>query len=443
MRLTAKRRRTVFAATAATLALTTAGCLGSSDEGGGGGEGGGGEDDGVVEILATTDPLVFEGLKTKIEAEAEAAGIEVNLERVDNINQLILTRVQAGTPPDIAVIPQPGVIKQIVDRGEGVELTDDIVPADAIEDMTPGTLEAGQIDGKQYGLMISMNVKSLVFYNKPAWEEAGYEAPETLDDLATLTEQIKSDGGTPWCFGIESGTATGWPATDWFEDLIMRYGGAETYQQWVENEVKFDSEVVRQAADFLETNVMAEGSVPGGRDSIASVAFGDAEDTMWEDEPGCWMLKQGNFIVSADFMPQDVVDNVDERIGVFGFPPAEAGGENPVMGGGDLATLLQDNEDSRAMMEILANVDLGVEAAPNSSFISPHTEFDASLYPSDLTRQIADVAYQADPFLFDGSDLMPGEVGAGSFWKEMTAWISGQQDLDTTLTNIDDSWPSS
>jgi alpha-glucoside transport system substrate-binding protein len=441
MRLTAKRRRTAFAATAAALALTTTGCLGSDDDGGGGGESGG--DDGVVEILATTDPLVFDGLKAKVEEEAEAAGIEVDMQRVDNINQLILTRIQAGDPPDIAVIPQPGVIKQIVDRGEGVELTDDIVPADLIADMTPGTLEAGQIDGTQYGLMISMNVKSLVFYNKQAWDKAGYEAPETLDDLAALTEQIKSDGGTPWCFGIESGTATGWPATDWFEDLIMRYGGADVYNQWVTNEVKFDSDVVRQAADFLETNVLAEGSVPGGRGSIASVAFGDAEDTMWEDDPGCWMFKQGNFVVSADFMPQDVVDNVDERIGVFGFPPAEAGGENPVLGGGDLATLLEDNEDSRAMMEILAGVELGTTAAPESSFISPHTEFDTSLYPSELTRQIADVAYQADPFLFDGSDQMPGEVGAGSFWKEMTAWISEQQDLDTTLTNIDDSWPSS
>jgi alpha-glucoside transport system substrate-binding protein len=440
MRLTSRRHRAALGITAFAMALTTTGCLGSDDGGGGAG---GGDDDGVVDILATTDPLVFDGLKAKIEEEAEAAGIEVNVERVDNINQLILTRIQANDPPDIAVIPQPGVIKQIVDRGKAIELTDDIVPADALSDMTPGTLEAGQIDGTQYGLMISMNVKSLVFYNKQAWDEAGYEAPETLEDLAALGEQIKSEGGTPWCFGIESGAATGWPVTDWFEDLIMRYGGTDTYQQWVENEVKFDSEVVRQAADYLETNVLADDSVPGGRKSIASTAFGDAEDTMWEDDPGCWMLKQGNFIVSADFMPQEVVDNVDERIGVFGFPPAEAGGENPVLGGGDLATLLQDNEDARAIMEILADAELGTEAAPNSSFISPHTGFDASLYPSDLTRQIADVAYQSDAVLFDGSDLMPGEVGAGTFWKEMTSWISGQQDLDATLTKIDDSWPAS
>lgn len=429
-----------MAATAAAtaLVLTTAGCLGG-DDGGGGSAGG---DDGVVEILATTDPLVFDGLSAKIEEEAAAAGIEVDIERVDNINQLILTRVQANNPPDIAIIPQPGVIQQLIDRGEGVELTDEIIPPELIEDMTPGTLEAGQFDGTQYGLIVSMNVKSLVFYNKQAWEEAGYEAPETLDELKALTEQIKSDGGTPWCFGIESQANTGWPVTDWYEDLIMRFGGADTYQQWVKNEVPFDSDVVRQAAEYMEETVLADGNVPGGRNAIASTSFANAEDTMWKDDPGCWMLKQGNFIVSADFIPQDVVDNVDERVGVFGFPPAESTGENPVLGGGDLATLMQDNEDARAVMAMLADSEIGTEAAPNSSFISPHTGFDTSLYPSDLTRQIADVAYQADPFLFDGSDLMPGEVGSGSFWREMTAWVAGRQDLDATLTNIDDSWPS-
>jgi alpha-glucoside transport system substrate-binding protein len=323
MRLTSTRRRAALGVTALALAMTTTGCLGSDDGGGGGG---GGDDDGTVEILATTDPLVFEGLKAKIEEEAEAAGIDVDIQRVDNINQLILTRVQAGDPPDIAVIPQPGVIQQLLDRGEGVELTDEIIPPELIEDMTPGTLEAGQFDGTQYGLMISMNVKSLVFYNKQAWDEAGYEAPETLDDLLDLTEQIKSDGGTPWCFGIESDAATGWPVTDWYEDLIMRFGGSETYEQWVTNEVPFDSDVVREAADYMEQTVLAEGNVPGGRSAIASTGFGQAEDTMWEDDPGCWMLKQGNFIVSADFIPQDVVDNVDERIGVFGFPRPLWGG---------------------------------------------------------------------------------------------------------------------
>jgi alpha-glucoside transport system substrate-binding protein len=432
MRTLVPRRRKIGAAAAAmamALSLSLTAC-------------GGGDDDETVEILATTDPLVFDGLKKKIEAEAKDAGIKVDVQRVDNINQLILTRIQAGDEPDIAVIPQPGVIGQIVDRERAIELTDDIIPSDAIEDMQPGTLEAGQFDGKQYGLMISMNVKSLVFYPKKAWEQAGYQAPESLEELQQLTDQIKQDGGTPWCFGIESGAATGWPATDWFEDLVMRVGGPDVYEQWVTHEVPFDSDAVKESAQIMEDLLLTEGNVPGGRGSIASTSFGDAEDTMWEQKPGCWLYKQGNFAVSKDFMPENIVDNVDEEIGVFGFPPAEAGGENPVLGGGDLATLLNDSDDAKKVMEILADVDLGTEAAPSSSFISPHTSFDTSLYPSDLTRQIADIAYGSDVVLFDGSDLMPGEVGAGTFWSEITDWIAGRQDLDAALKAIDDSWPS-
>jgi alpha-glucoside transport system substrate-binding protein len=187
--------------------------------------------------------------------------------------------------------------------------------------------------------------------------------------------------------------------------------------------------------------MFTEGNVLGGRDAITSTNFGTAGNPMFDEEPGCWMYKQGSFITG--FFPDNVTADLDKNVGVFGFPPAEEGGENPVLGGGDLAVMFDDSEATTAVMAMMAEEDLGEEAAPNSSFISPHSTFDVSLYPNELTRQYADVAYSATAFLFDGSDQMPGEVGAGSFWEEMTAWIGGSQDLDTTLKNIDDSWPAS
>ena len=130
----------------------------------------------------------------------------------------------------------------MVERGAGEPL-DDVVDMAALEEsMVPGTLDSGTIDDQLYGLLVSMNVKSLVFYNKKAWDEAGYEAPQSIDELNALTEQIKADGGTPWCMGIEDGAGTGWPATDWIEDLVMRYGGADGYNEWVSHEVPFDSD---------------------------------------------------------------------------------------------------------------------------------------------------------------------------------------------------------
>jgi alpha-glucoside transport system substrate-binding protein len=339
-------------------------------------------------------------------------------------------------------VPQPGVVQQM-QQLDAVKPLDDVVDMDALESsMVPGSLDAGTVDDQLYGLLVSANVKGLVFYPKKAWDEAGYEAPETIDDLNALTEQIKSDGGTPWCMGIESDTATGWPATDWFETLVAKYGGEETYNSWVSHETAFDSDVVKEAADEFETLMFTDGNVLGGRDAIASTNFGTAGNPMFDKGgPSCWMYNQGSFITG--FFPEEVTgDNLDANVGVFGFPAASTGGENPVIGGGDLLTMLNDSANTKTVVQYLSETDIGNDAAPSSSFISPHKDFDTSLYPNELTRTIAQVAYDASAFLFDGSDQMPAEVGTGSFWKEMTAWISGQQDIDTTLKNIDDSWPS-
>ena len=435
MRIT-RRRRWAAVALSGAVSLTLSGCLSE------GGDDSGEASDEVL-IWASMDPPVIEGIQKALDARAEEEGITVTVEAVEDINSLIMQRIQAGDTPDIAMIPQPGVVKDVVARAETTVPLDDMLDTGALEEsMTAGTLDVGAVDGTPYGLLVSMNVKSLVFYNKPAWEEAGYPIPASLDELQDLTEQIKADGNTPWCMGIEDGGSTGWAATDWFEDLIMKVGGAEEYNAWVAHETPFDSDVVREAASVFEELLFTEGNVLGGRDAIASTNFGNAANPMFKAEPECWMYKQGSFMTGF-FTESAGVKDLDKEVGVFGFPPAEEGGENPVLGGGDMAVAMTDDDNTAMVMEWLSDPEIGNEAAPNSSFISPHTTFDTELYPTELTKQMADVAYSSTAFLFDGSDQMPGEVGAGTFWKEITAWISGQTDLDTALQNIDESWPSS
>ena len=196
--------------------------------------------------------------------------------------------------------------------------------------MTAGTLDAGTVDDKLYGLLVSMNVKSLVFYNKKAWDAAGYEAPQSQAELEALADKIKSDnqGAFPWCMGIQDpGGASGWPATDWMEDLVMRYGGADGYNDWVSHEIPFDDDIVKEAGGQMEKLLFADGNVAGGQKGIANSNWQTVANPMFEAKPGCWLLKQGNFIVN--FMPKDVQADLDANVGVFGFPPAEAGGEQP------------------------------------------------------------------------------------------------------------------
>jgi len=427
-------RKLVLGASAlGALTLLTTGCSAGSDSAGG---------TKTVTIWTSMDQPIIDGLEATLAPRAKAAGITVKWSKVDNISQLIVQKVQANDPPDIAMMPQPGIIKDLAAKGK-VTALDNVLDLPALRgSMTAGTLDVAQVGGKTYGLMVSMNVKGLVFYPKKAFEAAGYTAPKTLDELDTLTAKVKADGNTPWCLGIESGTATGWPATDWFENLVLKYGGIEQYNQWISHQLKFDSPLVRQAAAEFEKIAFTDGNVLGGRKAIASNAFGTAGNAMFNPKPGCYMYQQGSFITG--FFPKTVQKNVDSEVGVFGLPPATAGGDNPVEGGGDTASIYKDSPAAQTVMKLLAATDLGTTAAGNgSSFISPHKDFPLSAYPLQTTQTIAKVAYGSTGFAFDGSDAMPTAVGSGSFWKEMTAWIAGQESLDDALKNIDASWPTS
>lgn len=423
-------------------ALVTSGCLssGSDTSSSSAAAPSGSVQGSTVKIWTSVDQPVMDGLKAGLAPLAQKAGVTVEWSKVDNINQLIMTKIQANDTPDIALIPQPGVVADIVKRNKSVAL-DDVVDLAALKSsMIPGTLEAGTVNGKLHGLLVSSNAKSFVFYPKKAWDAKGYKAPQTLAELDTLTAKIKADGTTPWCLGIESEAATGWPATDWFEDLIMREGGADGYNKWVKHETKFDSELVRAAAAQFEKIAFTEGNVVGGRKAISSNNFGTAGNGMFDATPKCMMYKQGSFITG--FFPDAVKADLDNQVGVFYFPPKDAGGDKPILGGGDMAVLLNDSAGGREIMKLLGDPAIG-EPAMGTSFLSPHKSFDVTKYKGTLTQEVAKIAYGSSVFLFDGSDQMPGAVGAGTFWKDMTAWISGQQDLDTTLKNIDASWPAS
>jgi alpha-glucoside transport system substrate-binding protein len=429
----------VLAAVGFTTLMTTA-CLSSGASSGGGSAPTGDVKGSTVTIWTSVDLPVMNGLKAGLAPLADAAGVKVNWQKVDNINQVIMTKIQANDTPDIAMIPQPGVVADIVNRGKATAL-DDVVDMNALKSsMIPGTLEAGTVNGKLYGLLVSANTKSFVWYPKKAWDAAGYQAPQTIDELNTLTQKIKASGQTPWCLGIESSAATGWPATDWFEDLVMRYGGTDKYNQWVKHDIKFDSPLVRQAAAEFQQIAFTPGNVLGGRKSIASNNFGTAGNPMFDAKPGCMLYKQGSFITT--FFPKNVQADLPANVGVFYFPPATAGGEKPILGGGDMAVLLHNTAGAREVMKMLSDKSIG-EKAMGTSFLSPHKDFDVTLYQGETAQQVAKITYASSIFLFDGSDQMPGAVGAGTFWKDMTAWISAQENLDTALKNIDNSWPAS
>ena len=422
--------------TAGLVTALTAGCLSQPGESGAGGAN---ASDDTVEIMYGFTDSSSDQFQAEINKYAQAEGITVKFSPTPDFNTLISTRVSGNNAPDIAIFPQPGIMKDF--QNDLTPLTD-VVDAANLDAMVPGIVEAGQIDGVQYALPMSLNIKSIVFYPKQAFDAAGYAAPTTLDELQTLTDTVKASGTAPWCFGIESGAATGWPATDWIENLMLIQNGPDVYNQWVQHEIPFNDPTVVQAADTMSSLLLTDGNVNGGRQSIASNNFATAANPMFNAPPACFMYRQGNFVARSGGFPDAVLADIDNQVGVFPMP-GETAADKPVLGGGDLASVFNESDDVNKIMNYMASADFGKDWAAANGFISPRTDFDQTVYPNELTRQMASAAYDSTAFVFDGSDQMPGAVGSGTFWTEMTAWIAGQTSEQDALDNIEASWPAS
>lgn len=384
------------------------------------------------------------GFKQALNAWATPKGITINYLPETNFNQIIATKVQGGNPPDIALFPQPGLLQQYAKQGKLQPLDSFMDTSVLTKSDVNGYLQTGTVNGKMYGAPASMNIKGLVFYDKASWKKAGWKVPQTIDQLNTLTNKIRATGTAPWCLGIESGTATGWPATDWVEELVLKYGGPAQYNDWVAHKIKFESPLVTKAMTEFQSIFATKGNIYGGQSSIASNAFSTALNPLFTPKPGCYMGMQGNFVTQKGFFPDNVFKNLDTTVGFFPFPGVKPG-DKTVEGGGDMAAEFTkgDANVDAVMKEITANPQFGATWAKNGSFLSPHKEFKKSNYPDETYKQIATIADTSTQLVFDGSDSMPAAVGTGTFWSGTTSWISGSQNISATEKAIDQSWPSS
>ena len=428
-------------------ALLLTGCLGGGgggDEATGEGGAGGGEATAqeTIELMYAFSGDQSDAFQEDLTTWGDENGIKFDFIQSNEFEVQIASKVQSGNAPDIAIFPQPGILRGMAEDGDIVKLETQVDMAKLEADVIPGFLDAATVDDVVYGAPMAMNGKSFYWYNKPAFEAAGYTVPETHEDLLALVDKIKADGNTPFCYGMESGSGTGWPGTDLIEDYMLQTGGTDVYDKWVDGEIKFDSPEVREAFAIYDELLMTEGNVYGGIENASSNAFAQALNPMFEETPKCYLGKQGNFITQKGFFPDEVFDKLDEQVGMFVTPSVS--GENPVLGGGDLAASFVENDDNikKVMAYMTTDPEFGKSQAQTGAWLSPLKSFDSANYPNEVLRQVAGAVGEASVFRFDGSDQMPGAVGSGSFWTGMIDYTSGRTDLDQTLKNIDAAWPA-
>ncbi len=372
----------------------------------------------------------------------EATGAAVNYSGSDSFEQDIVVSARAGSAPNLAVFPQPGLAADMASQGLLTPLPD------GTSDWIAENFAAGQswvdlgtyadADGtdQMYGMFYRVDLKSLVWYSPEAFDEAGYDIPETMEDLKALTQEIADAGETPWCIGLGSGAATGWPATDWVEDMMLRTNSPADYDAWVANEMKFDDPKVVAAIEEFGFFARNDAFVDGGASAVANTDFRDSPTGLFEIPPKCYMHRQASFIPA--FFPEGTT--VGEDVDFFYFPAyAEKDLGAPVLGAGTLFAITNPSDATTAFLEFL-KLPIAHEAwMAQGGFLTAHGGVNLETYAEDSLRAQGKILQDATTFRFDASDLMPAEIGAGAFWTGMVDYATGASAGDVAAS-IQERW---
>lgn len=344
----------------------------------------------------------------------QQTGITVRYVGAGSFAKAIEERVADANYPDVAIFPQPGLIKEYAHQEILVPLNE---TTRAAVEKDPETA-VGTVEGILYSVWFRASVKSLVWYEPQVFAERGYQVPSTWSDMMLLTRQMENDGFAPWCLSIESFGATGWVATDWIEDIILRQSGGDVYDRWVSGEISFEDEAIITAFDTFGEIVHEPGRVFGGTHRILNTPWHEAQDPMFETPPRCLLHRQGS--VQQSNLPDSVT--IGTETDVFVLPPMDSG-EAPILAAGEFAAAFSDRPEVHALLQYLATPEAGVEWAAAGGFVSPHRSFDIDLYGDDLDRRMAEIMNGAEIIRLDGSDLMIPSVGTGTFWTGMQSYI--------------------
>lgn len=364
----------------------------------------------------------------------ERTGVDIDFRSGTEI--YVNERMEDNEIPDIVLFPQPGRLLEFARQGKVIDIRS-FLSDDYLQQQYPRVfLDLATIDDQMIGVWYSAGVKSLVWYPKQAFEARGYDIPKTWDELIALSDQIVADGSAPWCIGINDYDAIGWVATDWIEDILLRTAPPEIYDAWVSHELPFNSPEIRRAFEMLGQIWLNEDYVYGGVENILREDFRESPSHLFDDPPGCYLHRQASF--APVFFPSDRQSGEDYDF--FYLPPIDPQYGHPVLGSGDIAAMFNDRPEVRAVMRYLTTPESIKSMIQHGGFLSPHIGTPIDWFPTAADLRFNQIVLSADIYRFDGSDLMPEEVGFGSFFRGIADWVRGK-DLETVLQEIDDSWP--
>jgi len=424
------RTRQLGAALAAVLAAAVAGCGGDAPEPEAASVNLAGQ---TVEVAATWSGTEQANFKAVLDAFAKKTGATVKYTSGGNdLPTLINSRLAGGSPPDIALIAQPGVVAEFAKKGVLKELTGGA--AAAVKDhYSPAWRDLGVIDGKLYGFYFKVANKSVVWYRTDKFEEAGAQPPTTWEEFTAVSKTLADAGITP--MAVPGGD--GWTLTDWFENIYLRVGGPENYDKLARHELSWTHETVVQTLQILGDYWRTPKVVQGGSRGALQLSFTQSVADVFGDKPKSAMLFEGDF-VAAEIIKLGKTQ-VGKGAKFFDWPSIN-GSKPAVVTAGDQAVVFKDTQAVVALMEYLASPEAAGIMAGKGGFLSPNKSVSVSLYPDETTQQLASSIVKADLLRFDLSDLTPQAFGGSTgahMWKLLQDYLTDSTDPVATATKLE------
>ncbi len=390
---------------------------------------------GTVRVLAVWGGEERESFLAMVKPFEDRTGVTVAYEATRDLNAVLTTRVQAGNPPDVAAMPGPGQMTEFARRGA-------LVPLDSVLDRKNlhaqyalTWLDLGSVRGKLYGIFVKTALKGLIWYNPKVFLKAGRTIPKTWDQLMALTNSIARMGTTPWCIGLESGAASGWPATDWIEDILLRSAGPETYDRWVDHRIPWTARAVKRAWDLFGRIAANPKFVLGGPQGVLATNFGQAPFPMFTDPPRCYLHHQATFIqdfIQKQFPQVKPVEDLD----FFSMPPVDPNYAGAAIAAGDILAMFRDTPQAHALMRWLASSEAQTIWVRRGGALSPNRNVSLDSYLDPLSRKAGQTVTSATVVRFDGSDLMP-EALNNAFWKGTLDYVQNPGALNSVLERLE------
>jgi alpha-glucoside transport system substrate-binding protein len=337
------------------------------------------------------------------------------------------TAIQGGNPPNLAALPNPGLMKDFANRKAIKPIT--FAKSTVTKNYSKDWVNFGSVNGRLYGVFFKGANKSTVWYNVHSFKNAGVKPPKSWSSLLSAAKTLRASGQVAYSIG----GADGWTLTDLFENLYLRAAGPTKYDQLTTHALKWTDPSVKSTLKLMAQVLSDKSNIAGNplqTDFPASVT-----NVFQPSKPKAAMVFEGDFVPGVAAGQTKAKAKTDYN--VFPFPSVNGKGGDYVVGGGDVVTMFKDTPASRALITYLASPEAATIWAKRGGFSSPNKNVKSSAYSDDITRSTATALAKASTFRFDMSDLAPQAFGSQDEFADMQAFLKNPSDINGTARKLE------